>query len=133
MLQTIFDYLLEHPRFVRILTWEMAEGWQTYGQIASQFSTEDVEQFEIVFHKARSAGLFRSSFVPVLQLATIGQICLTYLASLPLYQMLLPGENISSAENRTRAREYIIDFVIHGMMIDLPETQEANSSTKGEI
>lgn len=121
MMQTLFDYLFEHPRFVRMLIWEMAEGWQTYVQIASQFPTEDVDQFETLFHKARSAELLRSSFVPAIQLATVGQMCLTYLASLPLYQVLLPAEDVSSVESRARAREYFVAFVVHGMMIDLPE------------
>lgn len=123
MLQTLFDYLLEHPRFVRMLNWEMAEGWQTYTQIASQFPPEDRDQFETIFHKARSAGLFRSGFVPVIQLSMVLQICLSYLTFIPLYQMVLPEEDVSSFESRARAREYIVDFVVAGMMIDLPETK----------
>jgi len=124
MIQTLFDYLLEHPRFVRILTWEMAEGWQTYTQIASQFPPKDVDQFETLFHQARSAGLLRSGFVPVIQLSMVLQICLSYLTFMPLYQMvLLPGEDVFSAAALARAREYLVAFVVHGMMIDLPETK----------
>jgi len=128
MMRTLFDYLLEHPRFVRILTWEMAEGWHTYAQIVSQFPTEDVDQFETLFHKARSAGLLRSSFLPVIQLSTVGQMCLTYLASLPLYQMLLPEEDVTSVESRARAREYIVDFVVAGMMADPAEKKPEKGS-----
>ena len=123
MMRTLFDYLLEHPRFVHILTWEMAEGWHTYAQIVSQFPTEDVDQFETLFHKARSAGLLRSGFVPVIQLTMAMQICLSHLAFLPLYKMLLPGEDVSSAAALARAREYIVAFVVAGMMIDPPETK----------
>ena len=128
MMQTLFDYLLAHPRFVRILTWEMAGGWQTYAQIASQFPAEDTDQFETIIHKARSAGLLRSSFVPVIQLSTVGQMCLTYLASLPLYQLLLPEEDISSVESQARAREYLVDFVVAGMMDDPAETKPGKGS-----
>ncbi|SRR6266487_2089027 len=39
MVQTLFDYLLDHPRFMRMLTWEMAEGWQTFTQIHRTLST----------------------------------------------------------------------------------------------
>jgi AcrR family transcriptional regulator len=128
MMQTLFDYLLAHPRFVRILTWEMAEGWQTYAQIASQFPAEDTDQFETIIHKARSAGLLRSSFLPVIQLSTVGQMCLTYLASLPLYQLLLPEEDVSSVESQARAREYLVDFVVAGMMADPAETKPGKGS-----
>lgn len=117
--QTLFDYLLAHPRFVRMLTWEMAEGWQTYRQIASQFSSDDVDLFEALFRRA--PGLFRSRFVPMLQLTTAMQTCLTYLASLPLYQTLLPEEDVSSGESLARARDYLVDFIVAGLMADLPE------------
>lgn len=121
--QTLFDYLLEHPRLMRILLWEQAEGWQTYAKIASQFDTEDVEQFEKLFSKARSAGLMRSDFDPAIQLTMALQICLSYLAFIPLYQMLLPGEEFSSAAALARARDYIVTLVVSGMMVDPPETK----------
>ena len=121
MIRTLFDYLLEHPRLVRILNWEMAEGWQVYAQIAAQFSNEDVNQFELLFQRAWDAGLLRSRFTPVIQLATVAQLCMTYLASLPLYQVLLPGEDVAAGESQARAREYLINFVVAGMMADSVE------------
>jgi TetR/AcrR family transcriptional regulator len=120
----LFDYLIAHPRFMRMLLWEQAEGWQTFSRTVSQFDTEDAEQFEALFRKARSAGLLRSDFVPMIQLSMVLQICLTYLTFIPLYQMvLLPGEDLFSAAALARAREYLVAFVVHGMMIDLPETR----------
>ena len=119
-----FDYLIAHPRFMRMLLWEQAEGWQTFSRTVSQFDTEDADQFEALFRKARSAGLLRSDFVPMIQLSMVLQICLTYLTFIPLYQMvLLPGEDLFSAAALARAREYLVAFVVHGMMIDLPETR----------
>jgi TetR/AcrR family transcriptional regulator len=114
----VFDYLVEHPRLACMMLWEQAEGWQTYAKIAPQFATEDIEQFEMLFSKARSAGLLRSSFSPVRQLTMVMQLCQSYLAFLPLYQMLLPGEDVSSAAALTGAREYIVSFVVHGMLVD---------------
>ncbi len=114
----IFDYLAAHPRLVRMLLWEQAEGWQTYAKIISQFNTEDAEQFEVLFRKAHSAGLLRSDFVPLIQLTMVLQTCLSHLTYIPLYQMILPGEDLSSAAALARAREYIVEFVVHGMMTD---------------
>jgi TetR/AcrR family transcriptional regulator len=120
----LFDYLIAHPRFMRMLLWEQAEGWQTFSRTVSQFDTEDADQFEALFRKARSVGLLRSDFVPLIQLSMVLQICLTYLTFIPLYQMvLLPGEDLFSAAALARAREYLVAFVVHGMMIDLPETR----------
>lgn len=119
----LFDYLLEHPRLVRIILWEQAEGWQTYVKLFSQFETEDVDQLRTLFARARSAGLLRSDVDPIIQLLVAEQMCWSYLGSIPLYQMLLPGEDVSSAAALTRAREYIIDFVVRAMMADPSETE----------
>ena len=120
----IFDYLVAHPRFMRTMLWEQAEGWQTYAKIISQFNTENTDQFEALFRKAHSAGLLRTDFAPLIQLTMILQICLSYLTFIPLYEMVLQsGEDLFSAVALKRAREYIVAFVVHGMMIDLPETK----------
>jgi len=124
VVQTLFDYLIEHPRFMRMMLWEMAEGWQTYAQLSSQLQTEDVDQFELFFRKAQSAGLIRSGFIPVIQLAMALQVCQSYLAFLPLYQMLLPGEDVSSPAAFARAREYVVDFVVAGLMVSPGETKQ---------
>jgi TetR/AcrR family transcriptional regulator len=123
MVQTLFDYLLDHPRFVRILTWEMAEGWQTFTQIASHFPPEYTSQFETLFHRARSAGLLRSDFIPVVQFTQLFQMCQAYLVSLPLYQTLVPGEDLFSASMFAHAREYLVDFVVAGIMVNPGEAK----------
>ena len=53
-------------------------------------------------------------------------MCLTYLASLPVYQLLLPEEDVSSVESQARAREYLVDFVVAGMMADREITRVAD-------
>ena len=112
----VFDYMLEHPRLVRMSHWEQAEGWQTFASIFTQFQTEDVDQFKAIFDSARKAGLLRSDFDPLIQLTLAEQICWSYLAAIPLYQLILPGEDLSSAPALARAREFLIDFIISGLM-----------------
>jgi hypothetical protein len=111
-----FDYLAKHTQFLRILTWEMAAGWKTYRQIASQFAAGDSDRFATFFRAAYSAGLLRSDFYPALQLTLVLQVCQAYHASLPLYEMLLPGADISTAAQLARARSYITGFVVAGLM-----------------
>ncbi len=121
--QAVFDYLLERPRLVRMFNWEMAEGWQSYAKIISQFQTDDTAQLEALFRTAREAGLLRPGFNTLIQLTLILQICLTHLAYIPLYEMLFPGEDFSSAAALARTRENIVRFVVAGMMVDPPETK----------
>lgn len=116
MVQTLFDYLLAHPRFLRMLTWEMAEGWQTFTQIATSFPPEYTDQFERLFQQARSAGLLRSHFSPVILFTMLLQICQIYLASLPLYQTLLPDSDLASPHALAQARKSLADFVVAGIM-----------------
>jgi AcrR family transcriptional regulator len=112
-------------RLLRILLWEMAEGWQTYARISAQFQIEHVEQLELLFQKAQRAGLIRSTFVPVIQLTMALQICQSYLACLPLFQMLLT-EDLSSSAALARARAYIVGLVVAGIMVD-PRTPAAQT------
>jgi TetR/AcrR family transcriptional regulator len=118
VVQTMFDYFLDHPHFQRMLTWEMAEGWQTYRQIVSQLQSEDAEQFQTLFQQAERAGLLRSGFTPLIQLAMITQICQSYLASLPLYQVMLPEKDVSSEQALSSAREHLVAFIVAGMTVD---------------
>jgi TetR/AcrR family transcriptional regulator len=116
MVRGIFDYLLEHPRLVHILTWEMAAGWQTFAQIASQFAPEDLGRVTPLFERARKAGLLRSDFVPTLQFLMLVPWCQIYLSYLPLYQRLLPEEDLASARRLADARDYLVDVIVAGMM-----------------
>jgi TetR/AcrR family transcriptional regulator len=119
----LFDYLLEHQRLTRIIIWEQAEGWQTYTKLPIQFQREDIDQLRALFTRAVSAGLLRSDIDPLVQLVMAEQVCWSYLASIPLYQMLLPGEDLSSTTALARVREYIVAFVIAGMMDGPLETR----------
>ena len=118
-----FDYLVKHPRMGRILIWEVAEGWQTYAKIMSERDREDIERFRPFFSRLQSSGLLRSGIDPIAQLVMAVFTCLYYLASIPMYQMLLPGEDFSSAAALARAREYIVDFLVAGMMVDPKATK----------
>ena len=120
----IFDYLVERPRFMRILLWEMAEGWETYAKIVTRMdvNTDDLVLAERLFHNAYNAGVIRSDFVPVIQFTLILQICQAYLAFIPLYQIVLPDEDLSSTASLARARKYIVDLIVAGIIKDVPET-----------
>jgi TetR/AcrR family transcriptional regulator len=113
-----FDYLVAHPRFLQILTWEMAEGWQTYTQVVSQLLPEDTDQYERLFQQARNVGLLRSDFSPLIQLTLIFQVCQSYLAFLPLYHLMLAREELSSERALADARERIAAWVVGAMLAE---------------
>jgi len=120
----LFDYMRDHPHPLRIFVWEQAEGWKTYVKVFSQFETGDLDQLRTLFSRAQNAGLLRSDFDPLIQLVLAEQMCWSYLTSIPLYQLFHAGEDLSSTAAFARAREYITDFIVHGMMVD-PEEAES--------
>jgi AcrR family transcriptional regulator len=111
-----FDYLVAHPRFRRTLLWEQAEGWRTYSTIASQLTPDHAGQFDSLFRRAYEAGLLRSDFVPFIQLSMTLQICLSYLSFKPLYDLAPQQGPPPDAAELAQAREYLVGFVVHGMM-----------------
>src|SRR6185437_3572571 len=115
---TLFDYMAAHPRLVRMLSWEQAENWQTYKKIYEQFTPDDIEPLDKLFRAAKKAGLLHSDVSPALQLTMALQVCISHLAWIPMYQMMLPEQDFSSAELLTRLREYVITFIVAGIMVD---------------
>ncbi len=117
-LGTFFDYMAAHPRVMRMILWEHAEGWQTYVKVASLFEIEGFEQFEAFISKAQATGLLRSGLDLSVLFLLAEQICWTYPTSLPFYQLVLPGRDLSSPVALARAREQIVDFIVAGFIVD---------------
>lgn len=120
IVRVTFDYMVEHPRLLRIFLWEQAEGWQTYMKIASQLNNEDMVLAERLFGQARKAGWLRSDVDPIILFVMAVQFCMSYLSSIPLYQVVLPDRDFSSSAAMARIREQIVEFVVHGIMADPP-------------
>ncbi len=118
-----FDYLVKHPRIMRIYMWEMAEGWQTFSKIVSQRDFDDVDQFAPVLAKLQSAGLLRSNLNPLLQLSPALFVSALYLALLPLYKVLIPDLDVYSSDELAQAREFIIEFTVNGLLITSAEAK----------
>ena len=93
-LGTFFDYMTAHPRIMRMILWEHAEGWQTYVKVASLFEIEGFDRFEAFALRAQAAGLLRSNLDLSVLFMLAEQICWTYPTSLPFYQLVLPGRDL---------------------------------------
>ncbi len=113
-----FDYLCEHPRFLRILLWELAEGWQTMGKIFSQKDIDDIQLFMPLVEKVRQAGLLRSDFDAMIQLTMALYLCEFYLGSVPMFKILQPEQELSTAEALAKARDFITEFIASGIVVD---------------
>jgi TetR/AcrR family transcriptional regulator len=122
----IFDYLVDHPRFLRILTWEMAAGWRTAARLITEGDREEVSHLGPMLQHPR---WLRSPFAPAIQLSLLVQVCHSYLAFLPLHQILFPNEDVSSPEALSHAREYLTTFLIRGLTDHETQAQPQNQDT----
>lgn len=116
-----FDYVLEHPHILRIFNWEMAEGWQTFSKVLSERDYQDVDDFAPVFAKIQAGGLMRREPLPLLQFTTALFSIHVYLASLALYRVLVPQADLDSTGVNANAREFLIEFITNGMLLDSRE------------
>ena len=113
-----YDYLSEHPRGMRMFLWEMAEGWQIYAKIISQRDYEDLNVFGPILDKVQRLGLLRSKLNPVIQIFSAVYMVHNYLGNIPINQIFLPGEDFTSPEARARGKEFVVEFIVHGMLAD---------------
>ncbi len=112
-----FDYLVEHPRILRIFNWEMAEGWQTFSKVLSERDYQDIEDFAPVFAKLQAAGLIHAEPMPLIQYTTALFSIHVYLAILPFYHLFVPQADLSSPVVLKQGREFLIDFIMNGLLV----------------
>lgn len=119
-----FTYYLAHPRILRILGWEMAEGWHTYALRQTPGAERPwLEGVRHLLRRAHDAGIIRRALDPDLLLANITGMPIAYLLSIPRYQVFFPGVDLTSDEALERAREQVVSLVLYGILPDpLPGT-----------
>jgi AcrR family transcriptional regulator len=118
VIRWVFDYMLENPRALRMLVWEAAEGWQTIKKIASLFNTDDVKLFRQILSRAQEAGVIRPGRDPFMMFLMAITACMSYPIFTPYLEIAFEDEDLSSPDALVRAREMIVDFVVHGIMVD---------------
>jgi TetR/AcrR family transcriptional regulator len=119
----VFDYMVDHPHFMRIINWEQAEGVQTFAKIASHFEPTDLAQFEALFESARRAGLVRPDLDVVVMVVLVAQICWSVPVALPLYQLVFVGRDFSSATALSHIREQLLNMLVAGITNDVGSEQ----------
>jgi TetR/AcrR family transcriptional regulator len=112
----LFDMYAAHPEITRLLLWEMAEGWQTYATIAPALDHADLERVSAELAHIQQAGLFRSDLDPMIQIVLAQFVVMVFLACIPLFQLFFPTAELSAPETLARARTFVIDFTVGGLL-----------------
>ncbi|MGH7860827.1 MAG: TetR/AcrR family transcriptional regulator [Candidatus Dormibacteraceae bacterium] len=115
-----FDYFITHPRVLRILAWEEAEGWTTLAKVSSRLDQSDVGLFNAFVDRAQRAGALRPNLSPRLVLHVIFNTCRSYFTSVQLFDLIAPEDGSVTEDRLASAREQIAAFVTHGLIADDP-------------
>jgi len=90
--------------------------------IATAFEVKGLQSFRAIIAEARSNGLIRPDIDTAMFFAIALGLGQSYLTSIPRYQVIFNDEKLSTPEALLRAREQIVDFVVHGTMNDTNST-----------
>lgn len=107
-----YEFLLEHPRYRKILFWEAAEEWKTWNQIT--YRPDDLTQLHELAKAAKSNGILRKDFDPVLFPILVMNVTMAVIQSFSRYGALL-GET-DSGQRQQEIMEQVVQFVVHGMI-----------------
>jgi len=121
-----FKNLVEHPRLVRMIAWEAAEGWQIFGSL--QRKPEEIEGGKSAFdfiRRAQKAGIVQAELDPGLLIYNMASLCVYYVQSIPVLHPLIDftGESVPELAD---AQDQIVKLLLHGTLV--PQ-KEANHET----
>mgnify|MGYP001446473811 CR=1 FL=1 len=109
-----FRYLAEHPRFVRLVTWEAMHHGRWSSQAIEPLAGTAMEKLGAVIQAGKEAGQFRADLdVRHLTVAVHG-ICLTFFSRRSLLETLWQ-EDLSNEAIQHRLLQSIEDLVFHGI------------------
>jgi TetR/AcrR family transcriptional regulator len=106
-----FTHFLEEPEYLRLITWEMAEGWQVYSSIPS--SPEASFQFGLqLIREAQAHGLVRREISAETIVSNMMLIPFVTLAAIPRFQYLYPQALANTPELLEELRGQVIAQIL---------------------
>ncbi|MRN53988.1 TetR/AcrR family transcriptional regulator [Paenibacillus monticola] len=108
----IYEFLLEHPRHLKILFWEAAEDWKTWNQIT--YRPDDITQLYELAAAAKKNGIIRQDFDPAMFPILILNMTTATIQAFSRYGNVLG--KLDSPQIREQTIEQISKFIIHGVM-----------------
>jgi TetR/AcrR family transcriptional regulator len=114
----MFDHFTAHPRVLRIFAWEIASGWESF--LAAK--RQDPHAFKWVgpaldfIRRAQEQDIVHRDLDPKMIVMHIMSMTIIYLLSIPRYERLFPGEDLTRPDSMAHAREQMIRLAVHAVM-----------------
>jgi TetR/AcrR family transcriptional regulator len=130
-----FDFFLAHPHILRIHAWEAAEGWHTFtemggpaGEAAHKKGKHWAAAVVDYLARAQQAGYLRPELDPRLLVFNVMSQAEHYLISIPRFERIFAGADLSSPQALTHAREHIVALFLNGAIVPQQETQDTKET-----
>ncbi len=113
------DFLTRHPRNMRMIAWEAAEGWHTYmgGPIDNEVQAQRASFFCTIdfLKQAQDAGVICQKTDVRFLVVNLLNMCVMHLLSLPRYRWLYSEPHAEDNESLTAIRQQIAQLVLYGI------------------
>src|SRR2546421_9270850 len=116
-----FNMLVEHPRLLRMIAWEAAEGWHTFTSF--QRKPEELEMSLSIIdfiQRAQKAGFIEAELDPLLLIFNMVNLCMYHVISTPLLQQLMDSTGRPAPE-LAQAQDQIVKLVLRGALVPQKE------------
>lgn len=112
MIHGSLQFLLDHPRYMKILSWEMAEEWKTWNQIT--YLPDDATMFYELAKKAQMNGLLRADLDPKVFPSLMLNNVYSSIQSYSRFKPFLTESN--SPDSIAHYKDQVARFIINGVM-----------------
>lgn len=110
------DFLTEHPRNLRMMAWEAAEGWHTFMHGPDAEKPKPILCLVDFLRRAQAAGIINQELDIHFLLIHLANICMMHLLSLPRYQWFFSEPMSEQYQSLEYIRQQIVQLVLHGIL-----------------
>lgn len=112
VIRNSFQFLLDHPRYLKIYLWEAAEEWRVWKSIA--YSPDDIILFRWLAESAKENGLIRKDIEPIMVPIVLMNLVIPFVQS---YRRLSETpDKIESMLSLEQYEEQLVLIVVYGLM-----------------
>lgn len=109
-----YQFMSEHPSYLKIYSWEAAEEWKTWKKIS--YSPDDIFQFYKLAQRAKENGIIRQDMDAMMVPIVMMNAVIPFVQSFRRVNNLLKNDDLEWTMSQERFREQIVKFVTHGVM-----------------
>jgi AcrR family transcriptional regulator len=113
VIRSSYQFLLDHPRYLKIYLWEAAEEWKIWKSIS--YSPDDIIVFSRLAESAKKNGLIRKDIEPIMMPILLMNLVIPFVQTYRRLSEMMPDE-IQSQIPLEQFKEQLVHIVVYGLM-----------------